>query len=368
MGGLAFGLALQTHPSAATFLPGAAAYALWRDRRLVSRPAAWLALAMFLVGYGNVLAYNATTGFDSLRQAQRVSGEYAEGGALDVFGYAASVAGFLLLLGQVFGGTVDARYTAVEYLADPRVLPLSLIAATAIGWMAWRGQPLPLFVSISALLALPILNQRWAPIMEARYLMPLTPLCLAAAGALFVQVATERTGRPRLAPAAALLIAMVHLVGLWRYYDDEIAAGRSNAEAIQMVRLVDEQRRAREPFVVHPDLHLLPTGGGGTWAKALDYLLQLEDVRRDVGLREPDARLRACDVEWVELWYVQRDQRAPARDEPRHPAYWIVRPADDDPPTRAGRTMLALRAPYVVPFRPHSLFDDRVPTFDTGCE
>ena len=63
-----------------------------------------------------------------------------------------------------------------------------------------------------------------------------------------------------------------------------------------MIRLVEEQRRSREPFVVHADLHLLPTGGGGTWAKALDYLLELEDVRKDVSPREPDARLRACDV------------------------------------------------------------------------
>ena len=85
------------------------------------------------------------------------------------------------------------------------------------------------------------------------------------------------------------LVALVQLGGLWLYYQTEIAAGRSNDGPWRMVRLVEEQRRAREPFVVHSDLHLLPTGGGGTWAKAMDYLLELEDVRKDVSPREDGA-------------------------------------------------------------------------------
>ena len=58
LAGLAWGLAFQTHPSVATMLVGAAAYAIWRDRRLPLRPGAWLAVVLLAVGYANVLVYN----------------------------------------------------------------------------------------------------------------------------------------------------------------------------------------------------------------------------------------------------------------------------------------------------------------------
>ena len=40
--------------------------------------------------------------------------------------------------------------------------------------------------------------------------------------------------------------------------------GHNNDGPWRMMEQVDAQRRSREPFVVHADLHLLPTGGSGT--------------------------------------------------------------------------------------------------------
>jgi hypothetical protein len=163
--------------------------------------------------------------------------------------------------------------------------------------------------------------------------------------------------------------AIVQLGGLWSYYGTEIAAGRSNDGPWRMVRLVEEQRRAREPFAVHPDLHLLPTGGGGTWAKAMDYLLELEDVRKDVSPRDPDARLRACDVTTITLRYVERPSgRRPARDEPSADHYWIARQAPLAGEKREDLGRVALEVPYSLPWQNRSLFDPRAPTFETGCE
>jgi hypothetical protein len=132
---------------------------------------------------------------------------------------------------------------------------------------------------------------------------------------------------------------------------------------------VDARRQAREPFVVHADLHLLPTGGGGTWAKALDYLLTLRGVREDFSPRDPDRRLRACDVRSVELRYVGPDTRRPAgSDAPRHPSYWIARQSPLDDERRGDLGQIELAVPYALPWQNRSLFDARVPTFETGCE
>jgi hypothetical protein len=165
------------------------------------------------------------------------------------------------------------------------------------------------------------------------------------------------------------LVALVQLGGLWSYYGVEIAAGRSNDGPWRMVRIVEEQRRAREPFAVHADLHLLPTGGGGTWAKAMDYLLELEDVRKDVSPRDPDTHLRACDVTTVTLRYVERPSgRRAARDEPSADHYWIARQAPLAGEKREDLGRVALEVPYSLPWQNRSLFDPRAPTFETGCE
>jgi hypothetical protein len=203
--------------------------------------------------------------------------------------------------------------------------------------------------------------------------MPLVPLALVTIAGLLVAIIGRRAASPgvvtALAGGVAAIVAVIQLGGLWWYYGIEIAAGRGNDGPWQMVRLVEEQRRAREPFVVHADLHLLPTGGGGTWARALDYLLELEDIRKDVSPRDPDARLRACDVTSVVLRYVERDERRrPARDEPRHERYWIARPAPLAGECREDLGSAVAEVPYSLPWVNRSLFDPRAPTFETGCE
>jgi 4-amino-4-deoxy-L-arabinose transferase-like glycosyltransferase len=373
LAGLAWGLALQTHPSVIAFLVGASVYALWRDPRLPLRPGTWLGVVLLAVGYGNVLAYNLGTGFDTLTQAQRVGSEYAGGAGLDAWGYVASVLGILMLVVHTTAGVVEPRLTAAEYLVDPRVLLALVALIAAIVWSVKRREPLLICVAVPVVLLIPALNQRWSPILASRYIMPLVPLALVMIGGSIVALVSRRATRPPVSWGSALgvagLVALIQLGGLWFYYQAEIAAGRSNDGPWKMIRLVEEQRRAREPFVVHSDLHLLPTGGGGTWAKALDHLLELEDVRKDVSPREPEARLRACDVSAVVLRYVERDERRrPARDEPRHERYWIARQAPLTGERRDDPGRVVLETPYALPWINRSLFDPRAPTFETGCE
>ena len=373
LAGLVLGLALQTHPSVAAILVGALAYGFWRDRRLLLRAGAWLGLAGFLVGYGNVLVYNVGSGLDTLVQAQRVGSEYAGGAGLDAAGYLASVLGILVLLVQAVAGLVDPRLTAAGYLIDPRFAVMLVLLLAAIVWSVRQRDLFFLFIAVPVIVLVPALNQRWSPILAARYIMPLVPLALVVLADLLVVLTGRLTSRPVAAVGVAIgvaaVIGLVQLGGLRQYYAAEIAAGRSNDGPWQMVQLVDAQRRSREPFVVHPDLHLLPTGGGGTWAKALDYLLTLRGIREDTSPRDPDTHLRACDVTSVELRYVGADGRRPTgRDAPRYDTYWIARqaPVDGERRPDVGRADLAV--PYSLPWQNRSLFDSRVPTFETGCE
>src|SRR4051812_1674393 len=178
LAGLAWGLALQTHPSVAAFLIGAAAYALWRNPRLMLNPGAWLAVVLLATGYGNVLLYNLGTGFDTLTQAQRVGSEYAGGSGLDGFGYVASVLGILVLIVQTTAGVVDPRLTAAEYLIDPRVLVALVAVLAAVVWSVRRRELLLLCILVPVIVLIPALNQRWSPILATRYIMPVVPLVL----------------------------------------------------------------------------------------------------------------------------------------------------------------------------------------------
>jgi len=373
LAGFVLGLALQTHPSVAAILVGAVAYAFWRDRRLFVRPCAWLGLACFLVGYGNVLIYNISSGLDTVVQAQRVGSEYAGGAGLDAAGYGGSVLGILVLLVQTLAGLVDPRLTAAEYLVDPRFAVMLVLLLAAVVWSVRQRDLLLLFVAVPVIVLVSALNQRWSPILASRYIMPLVPLALVSIADMLVTLTGRLTSRPVAAIGAAIgvaaVIGLVQLGGLWQYYAAEIAAGRSNDGPWQMVQLVDAQRHSREPFVVNADLHLLPTGGGGTWAKALDYLLTLRGIREDISPRDPDTHLRACDVRSVELRYVGADGRRPTgRDAPRYETYWIARQAPLDGERRSDVGRVDLAVPYSLPWQNRSLFDPRVPTFETGCE
>src|SRR4029078_5464114 len=100
--------------------------------------------------------------------------------------------------------------------------------------------------------------------------------------------------------------------------------------------------------------------GCGTGAKRWDYLLEREDVRKDVSPRDPDAHVRACDVTSVTLRYVERDShRRPARDEPNAERYWIARQAPLAGERREDVGQVAVEVPYSLPWRNRSLFDPR---------
>jgi len=370
--GLAAGLALQTHPSVVVFLFGAALYGIGRDHRLPLRPVCWAGIVSLLVAYGNVLAYNALYHFDTLAQAQRVGAGYSGGEGIGLEAYGWSVLGSLVLLAQVMSGVVEPRLTAAAYVEDPRIVAAFAVLGLTICWAVVRRQWLLLLIAVPMLVVIPALNQRWQPILAARYLMPLLPLIAVAVGALLAQEARRHFRRPAAQWGVGLTVvgcvAVVHLLSLHGYYRAEIAAGRTNDGPWQMVWRVLDQRRDEEVLIVHADARRLPTGGGGNWGRSLQYLMAVTRIPGSVGRYDAARPIRACDVKTIELRRAKRGRAVNSPPgTPRHEGYWLVRHAPLPGEVRDEPGLLTMAVPYLLPWQQRSLFNPNVPTFETGC-
>src|SRR5687768_10740499 len=69
LGGLAYGFAVHTHPTALALAPGLGIWALLNWRTMLARRTGWAALGLFLLANLPMLAYNAVSGFGSVSAA-----------------------------------------------------------------------------------------------------------------------------------------------------------------------------------------------------------------------------------------------------------------------------------------------------------
>ena len=148
--GFSFGLALQTHPATLVLLPGAAAYVLWWGRRWLRTPWPYLALALFVLAYANVLAFNLMTGGGSLREAATVRDRYDQGIVVDTLIYLGNHLPHGLMLLRYLAGAVDARSGAAAYLLDPTLWLYGGLSLAGLIYCARRGAPLLLLMTISS--------------------------------------------------------------------------------------------------------------------------------------------------------------------------------------------------------------------------
>ena len=292
--GFLFGLALQTHPLVLALLPGTLVYGLWVIRPLWRTPWPYLAVAAFALGYGNVLAYNVETGFESLRSAERIRAEYAldqsaSGGSL---GYLPTLGTMLLLLARVLGGAIDQRNGAVDYLADPVVMLACALASVALLWLARRGQPLPLLVTLSFLLLLPAVNPKYRTLLTSRYLMPIVPLLFTATACFLVhgmqtlvsgRVGAATLGRQRGAVTLGALIAAVLLVAaplapLGRYYGRTFERSDTNERILRLSAEIAASRRPDEMVLIDESIGTELPDTGLTELRGFEYLLSFARV------------------------------------------------------------------------------------------
>jgi glycosyltransferase AglD len=284
LSGLLWGLALQTHPAVATLLPGAAVYVLWRGRRLLAGPWPYLAVLAFLLGYGNMIVHNLTSGPESLITAQRIQQDYATD--QDAAGsYPAALGAELLLLGRLLGSVVDNRATPWEFVLDlPLLLGVGLGLAGLIR-LARQGNPLPLLLVVSCLLLLPALNPKFRTLISSRYLMPLAPILFAAIAVELNhfmkgpgwQQALVRSRPYALALGAAFVLLITPLPRLAGYYERLYATGETNERVYAISRQLADLRQPDETLVVD-EAFGSETGGGISELRALRYLLAFDAV------------------------------------------------------------------------------------------
>lgn len=280
LAGLLFGLALQTHPLVVTLLPGVALAVLLRDLRMLRTPWPWLAVLAFLVGYGNMVAYNAASGFDSLRTAQRIQTEYGTDQQA-ASGYTATAGTMALLLARVVGGAVDQRDSVAAYLADPGVVFVGGLALAGMIWLARRRELLPLLAAGSFLLILPAANPKFQTLLTSRYLMPIVPLLLACAAltlvwlALLVRARWPKTRRRPLLAALmiGMLLASLALLPLDRYYRRAFERTDTNDRILLLMSQIQAQGRPREVVLVDDSIGAELPDTGVTELRGLEYLL-----------------------------------------------------------------------------------------------
>jgi len=251
--GLLCGLALQSHPSVGALLPGFGMFVLLRGRWLLRQPAFWAAGLLFVAGFANVLIYNWQSG---LGAARSVSRQYPHE-AIGLGAYAANLTALLDGLALTLASAVDP--TRDPSPLEPPILLATVVCLASLVQLTRRGSPLPLLVTLSAALTMPLGHEVYAPLLGARYLMPLVPLAYVGVGVLGADLlaSTDSTTRADTlrriavgAAAAAWLSGM--LVWLLRFESIVEASGCSNAPQRAFVGELERQRAPGEWVLLDP--------------------------------------------------------------------------------------------------------------------
>jgi 4-amino-4-deoxy-L-arabinose transferase-like glycosyltransferase len=217
--GFFLGLAVQTHITAVLLLPGAALALLVQQPRLLRARWALFGAMAFVVAIGNLLVFNVQTGGGTLTGGQAVLADYTgqDEGGVEVGTYVENLGRLSLATSWVLSGAVEKRRFVGETFGHPLLLAYLVLALGSVCWAASRRQWLPLFVSAPYLLALPLLQGKYEPILNGRYVMPILPLVFASIG-LVVADALARVNRtwPTYAPAiGGALVGLAALTALY---------------------------------------------------------------------------------------------------------------------------------------------------------
>ena len=338
LSGLLLGLALQTHPLVVALLPGIALALLLRDWRIVKTPWPWLAALAFLVGYANVIVYNAEQGFESLRSAQRIQAEYAQDQQA-ASGYVPVAGSMVLLLVRILGGAVDQRDSLAAYLADPSVLAVTGLSVAGLLLLAARRDPLPLLACLSFLLILPAANPKFQTLLTSRYLMPIVPLLFACSALTLVslaEVARRRWPVARREPLLGALVVGLVLVtlptiSLDRYYRRAFERSDTNERILRLVAEVEAARRPGEALLVDDGIGVELPDTGVTELRGLEYLLTFARVPYDTIRPSPGRLQDSFDGQPTVLAILN------ARDASAAAGRVRVEPLDPRPPAETGR-------------------------------
>ncbi|MGE3270413.1 MAG: hypothetical protein AB7P40_16795, partial [Chloroflexota bacterium] len=248
-----------------------------RWRLLLTRWALFAVLA-FAFATVNLIVYNVQTAGGSLRGGQAVLAEYTgQDDGPDTSEYTENLGRLTLATTWVLSGAIEKRRFVGETLAQPLLIGYLGLAVCSLLWAARRGSWLPFLVTVPFALALPLLQGKYEPLLNGRYMMPVLPLVFGSIGLVTVDLVRWIWRRwPGRAPAVngallclVVLIALYPLAPLARYQRN----ARTNHAILAAYEAVLAGRDSGETVLVDYGLDGVFFMAAGSAFKATELLL-----------------------------------------------------------------------------------------------
>ncbi len=283
LGGLFYGLALQTHVSLIVVAPGLLVWFLARRDAgaWLRRPWPYLAAGAAVLAYGNMLAYHLLSGGGGMADFQQHGYAWVSDPSLGI--YWNNMKTMLQAAGQTLGGQVPRVQVPGGEIVTLLLLAWYLLAMISL---ARSGEWMPLLVTLSAVLILPYFNERYEGLFSQRYTAFLLPLSFAAMGVAAARALEWQRRLPWPATRARLAVGLLALLLVAAYpvratmahYAAETGAGRDNRPMWAMVEFLEESLPAGTPLYLSANLQTERGDGGFRYMRAVYYYLTLEGV------------------------------------------------------------------------------------------
>ena len=276
--GFFIGLGIQTHITAVLLLPGIGLTILLQRAGLLRTRWAVFAMLAFAIATANLIVFNIMTGGGTLTGGQAVLADYTgQDDGPDASAYTENLSRLTLATSWVLSGAIEKRRFVGETLLQPLLLGYLGLAVGSVLWAARRGIWLPLLVSVPYLLALPVLQGKYEPLLNGRYVMPILPLVFASIGLVVADslrwLAARWPARAALTGGVllglAVLVALYPLAPLARYQRN----ARTNHPILAAYDAVLVGRQADETVLVDYGLDGVFFMAAGSAFKATELLL-----------------------------------------------------------------------------------------------
>jgi 4-amino-4-deoxy-L-arabinose transferase-like glycosyltransferase len=300
--GLLPGLAFHTHPTAVPILAAAGLAVLLSQRRWLAGPWPYLAGLGGVAANTNLIVYNLMTNGRTFRYAQEIQSSY-EREVGESTGYLSRMGDLLVGLARALGSALDQRDSLLAYATDPLILVAMALLLGGLVLTVRHRTWLPVLAVASSILILPLVNPKYDPILEVRYLAPILPVCVLWIGLALEwlgwrhrddlrrpvsrvrskldALAELATGTGGVVLAALLMTGLVvgSLAALARYYDDVRENYRTGARILEVVATARQKGTAALPVVLDQRLEKMSLGpGAGIVLRVLHLALDLDGV------------------------------------------------------------------------------------------
>jgi hypothetical protein len=261
--GALLGLTGQAHPAVVLMLPGVAVWFLLQRKSSIGFRTRWpyLAAAAFLLVYAPIIIYNLQSSLAGVQEvAQRRL--YAWGPVASPGAYLQNAGRLALQLCRQVSGVLKGN----ESFRDLAGLPLLLSAWAVAGliYTARKGASLPALAVLSQMLFMAGFSSYYGLYLETRYTIQLVPLMFVAMAALAADVwaiplrkltlrafagGNVRQAMGWLVGALLMALSLWPLTTLVRYYQHQIAIGRTAAPNYAFVDDVVRQRHGERILI-----------------------------------------------------------------------------------------------------------------------